>query len=176
MRHWMSAQAEKSRTRHRHARWQARRARRAATSCPLKVALRTDVRSWAARIRRTTDHTGAASPAHAGPGRDGVVHRDWLGHPDLQTMRSQPWCAVRKPILHPHWPAEGRSARQATVARRCCPRRALCSEAQRQLSAGASRRCPFRGGTRHHRQAGTASRPGRAVMPVEGGRCRRPSP
>jgi hypothetical protein len=172
MRHWMSAQAEKSRMGQRRAHWQVHRGRWPASLCPPKIALRTDVRSGAARIRGTTDHIAAASPAHAGPGRDGMVHRDCLDHPDWQTARSQPGCAVGKPLLHPRWPAEGRSARQAAAARRCCPavrfaRRCNVSYLLVQacgVPSGAGRDIIGKREWHHG--------PGRAVVPVEGGRDR----
>ncbi len=85
-------------------------------SCPPNVALNTDVRSRAARVRGATYDSGAASSAQAGPGRDGMVHRDLPGHPDLPT-RSQQRCAAGEPILHPAGPQRaGRPGRPGPLA------------------------------------------------------------
>jgi hypothetical protein len=168
MRQWMAAQAEKPRTGQQHARWQVGRVRRAAISCPLEAALRADVRSWAARIRGTEDHAGGGVPYTRDRVETGWSTAIGWAIPICRPC-TQSWCAIGKPILHHRLPAEGRSARQAHRSP-MLSHRAFCSEGQRQRSAGANRRCPVLGRDQASLACGTASRPGRAVMPVEGGR------
>lgn len=134
MRHWMSAHAESIRA------GQRLRARRQDLPTPpaarclfvsaREVALRTDVRSLVARVRGSSDQTEAASAAHAGPYRAGVVHRDWLGHPDLPAVRSPHGRAVGNQILHPagaptaYWP--GKPPTPADVAQPDTATSAVC--------------------------------------------------
>jgi hypothetical protein len=118
MRHWMSVQTETTRTRQTPQRLRPGLSVPPEAECLLvsarEVALRIGVRSLVARDRGTGDQTEAAPKPHVGPGRAGVAHHDWLGHPDLSAALSEQGRTAGKSTLHPDGPRiAGRRGRPA---------------------------------------------------------------